>query len=70
MKKLCNNCKNEMIDDCSVTSHAVGGVTVTKNKKGIIKNIKNKAFDEVKALVCPKCGCVEFYIEDYKDFID
>lgn len=59
-----------MIDDCSVKVHVASGVTITKEKKGVINNMMNKAFDDVKALVCPNCGSVEFYIEDYKNFID
>lgn len=70
MKKQCNNCKKDMIDDCSVMVHAASGVTVTKEKKGVFKNMMNKAYDNVKALVCPNCGSVEFYIEDYKSFRD
>lgn len=66
----CNNCKHEMVDDCKVMVHATCGVTVIKEKKGMLKNMMNKAFDDVKALVCPNCGSVQFYIEDYKSFAE
>ena len=64
MKRICNQCQTEMIDDCRVESF--GGITISKKGKGFIFNTE---YGTPKAAVCPNCGCVVFYIDNYKDFV-
>lgn len=66
MKRICNQCQTEMIDDCEVNvqGHIMAGVHIKKSFKGLFNN----ASDIVEAAVCPNCGCVVFYIDNYKDF--
>ena len=62
----CNKCKTEMINDCNVIGYMGIEIRVTKKHKGLF----NKSIDSLKACVCPSCGSVEFYIENYGDFIE
>ncbi|MBZ9637179.1 nucleic acid-binding protein [Clostridium sp. FP1] len=64
MKKICNQCQSEMIEDCKVESY--GGVTISKKGKGVIFNTE---YAKVKAAVCPNCGCVVLYIDKYIEFV-
>ena len=65
MKKICNQCQTEMIDNCRVES--LGGITISKKGKGIFLNT---TYGIPKAAVCPNCGCVIFYIDNYKDVVN
>lgn len=61
----CNQCQTEMIGDCHVRVEGdLTGIMIIKKVKGFFKNISAKT----KAAVCPKCGYVAFYVDDYKDF--
>ncbi|KIO65162.1 MULTISPECIES: hypothetical protein [Bacillaceae] len=65
MKMICIQCQTEMITDCSVTVE--GGMFGIKiSQKG------NKLFNNISAVpksaVCPNCGNVSLYIEEYKQF--
>ena len=63
MKKICNQCQTQMIEDCKVESF--GGITISNKGKGFF----NKMYGIPKAAVCPNCGCVIFYIDNYKDVV-
>ena len=63
MKKICNQCQSEMIEDCKVESF--GGVTISKKGKGVIFNTE---YATVKAAVCPSCGCIVLYTDKYVEF--
>jgi hypothetical protein len=55
-----------MIDDCSVNVEGgLYGIKIKKHVKGIFNSVSAKP----KASVCPNCGCVIFYIDEYRDFI-
>jgi hypothetical protein len=54
-----------MITDCTVNvEYDVSGITIKQKGKGLFKNVSAKT----KASVCPNCGNVAFYIDEYKKF--
>ena len=62
----CNQCQCEMVKDCNVTVEGVlYGLKIKKKKK---KGLFSKVSAKPKAAVCPNCGYVAFYIENYKGF--
>lgn len=65
MKRICNQCQTEMINDCKVSvEYDLSGITISQKRKGLFKNVSAKT----KAAVCPNCGNVAFYIDDYHLF--
>lgn len=66
MKNICAKCKIEMVGNCNVTAYGNNKVMVSKKTKGFFIDV----YDDVKAAVCPTCGCVAFYIENFKSFSD
>jgi len=65
MKRMCNQCQTEMIDDLTINvEYDTPGIRITKKVKGLFNNISAKP----KAAVCPNCGCLIFYIDEYKKF--
>jgi hypothetical protein len=65
MKKICNQCQTEMIEDLTVNvEYDMSGISIKKKVKGLFKNISAKP----KAAVCPNCGCLIFYIDNYEEF--
>ncbi|MDF9760020.1 hypothetical protein OKW24_001793 [Peribacillus simplex] len=64
MKKICSQCQTEMIDDCHVNVQGgMYGIMISQ-KKGLFNRVSAKP----KASVCPNCGYVAFYIDEYKEF--
>ncbi|MCM3387858.1 nucleic acid-binding protein [Ureibacillus chungkukjangi] len=62
----CNHCQSELIKNCEVNVEGgLYGVKIIKKKKGLFNNVSEKT----KAAVCPSCGYVAFYIDNYKEFI-
>jgi hypothetical protein len=54
-----------MIDECKVTVEAdISGIKISQKGKGLFNSISAKP----KASVCPNCGYVAFYIDDFKKF--
>ncbi len=65
MKKICNNCQSEMIGDCSVkVEDGAFSFKITQKGKGFFNNVSAVP----KAAICPNCGNVAFYVEEYKQF--
>ena len=65
MKRICNQCQTEMIDDCKVTVEGdISGIKITQKGKGLF----NKVSAKPKASVCPNCGFVALYIDNFKEF--
>ncbi|MBO9128267.1 nucleic acid-binding protein [Bacillus sp. 165] len=65
MKRICNQCQTEMIEECKVTVEGdLSGIKISQKGKGFFNNISAKT----KAAVCPNCGYVTFYIDEYKEF--
>ncbi|AFQ43404.1 hypothetical protein [Desulfosporosinus meridiei] len=65
MKKICNQCQTEMIEDLTINvEFDTLGIKIKKKGKGLFNNISAKP----KAAVCPNCGCLIFYIDEYKEF--
>lgn len=65
MKKICNQCQTEMIEDCNINVEGgMYGIKISKKGKGLF----NKVSAKPKAAVCPNCGCLIFYIDEYKEF--
>jgi ssDNA-binding Zn-finger/Zn-ribbon topoisomerase 1 len=61
----CIQCQSEMVSDCRVTVEGdLAGIKISKKGQGLFKKVTAKT----KAAVCPNCGYVSFYVEDYKDF--
>jgi len=65
MKRICNQCQTEMIEECKVTVEGdLSGIKISQKGKGLFNNISAKT----KAAVCPDCGNIAFYIDEYKKF--
>ncbi len=65
MKRICIQCQTEMIEDCKVTVEGdIAGLKISQKRKGLFNNISAKT----KASVCPNCGYVALYIDDFKEF--
>jgi hypothetical protein len=65
MERICNQCQTAMINDCNVNvEYDVSGITISQKRKGLFKNVSAKT----KAAVCPNCGNIAFYIEEYEKF--
>jgi hypothetical protein len=65
MKKICNQCQTEMIEDLSIkVEFDTSGISIRKKGKGLFNSISAKP----KAAVCPNCGCLIFYIDNYEEF--
>jgi len=66
MKRICNQCQTEMIDGCSVNVEGgLYGIKIKKKGTGLFNSVSAKP----KVAVCPNCGCVVFYIDEYRDFV-
>jgi uncharacterized protein (DUF2225 family) len=63
-KMKCNQCQTDMIKDCDVDTGY--GIKIKKKKKGFL----NIASAVPNAAVCPNCGYVAFYIDEYREFSD
>ncbi|QFF98957.1 nucleic acid-binding protein [Psychrobacillus glaciei] len=67
MSKVCNQCQSEMTEGCDVLVEGVMyGIKVKKRRRGLFKSISAKP----KAAVCPNCGYVALYINNYEEFSD
>lgn len=65
MKRICIQCQTEMIEDCKVTVEGdLAGIKISQKRKGLFNNISSKT----KASVCPNCGYVALYIDEFKEF--
>jgi ribosomal protein L28 len=65
MNGICNQCQTEMIKDCKVSvEYDLSGITISQKRKGLFNSVSAKT----KASVCPNCGNVAFYIDEYKKF--
>lgn len=64
MKRICNQCQTEMIEDCIFEVHGAVSVNIKKKVKGFL----NSVYAVPKVAVCTNCGCVVLYIDEYKDF--
>lgn len=65
--KVCAQCQNEMIDNNKVTVE--GGVYRIKiSRKG--RGFFGKKSAKPKASICPKCGYVALYIDEYRQFTE
>lgn len=65
MKRICSQCQSEMVTDCKVSVEGVMyGIKISKKRKGLF----NKASAKPKAAVCPSCGYVALYIDEYESF--
>jgi len=54
-----------MFTNCDVqVKGAMYGIKIIKRGKGLFNSVS----EQTKAAVCPNCGYVVFYIEDYKKF--
>lgn len=65
MKRLCSHCQSEMIIDCKVNVEGgMYGIKISKKRSGLF----NKTSAKPKAAVCPKCGYVALYIDEFESF--
>jgi len=65
MKRICIQCQTEMINDCKINvEYDLSGITIKQKCKGLFKS----ASARTKASVCPNCGFVALYIEEYEKF--
>ncbi|MGN9162765.1 hypothetical protein [Clostridium sulfidigenes] len=64
MKRICNQCNCEMVDNCSFNVEgALYGIRIKRKGKRLFSSVS----EVPKAAVCPNCGSVMFYIENYED---
>ncbi|WP_129690656.1 nucleic acid-binding protein [Gottfriedia acidiceleris] len=65
MKRICNQCQTDMIEDCNVSVQGgMYGIKISQKGKGLFNN----ATANPKAAVCPNCGYVALYIDEYSKF--
>ena len=65
MKRICQQCESEKVEDCKVSVEGgMYGIKITKKNEGLFNNITAKP----KAAVCTDCGYVAFYIDNYDEF--
>ncbi|KAA9023965.1 hypothetical protein [Niallia endozanthoxylica] len=65
MKRTCNQCQTEMITDCKVTVEGdLSGIKISQKGTGLFNSVSAKA----KGSVCPNCGFVALYIDEYEKF--
>jgi hypothetical protein len=65
MKRMCNQCQAEMIENCSIKlDGALYGIKIKKKGKGLFNSVSAIP----KVAVCTNCGSVGLYIDEYKDF--
>ncbi|MDR7071549.1 nucleic acid-binding protein [Fictibacillus barbaricus] len=65
MKRICSQCQTEMIADCEVTvQRAMYGIKISQKRKGFFNNVSAVP----KSAVCPNCGNVILYIDEFKAF--
>jgi hypothetical protein len=65
MNRTCNQCQTEMIKDCKVNvEYDLSGITISQKCKGLFNSVSAKT----KASVCPNCGFVALYIDEYEKF--
>ena len=70
MNRVCSKCGIDMILDCEVYTR----VSTTPNeglgiKKKNDKGLFNYVHKAVKVAVCPKCGTIEYYIENPEELL-
>ena len=64
MKRICNQCQTEMREDCILEGYGTESIYIKKKVKGFL----NSVYAVPKVALCTNCGCVVFYIDEYKDF--
>ncbi len=63
--RTCNQCQTQMIEDCNVNVDGTAyGIKIIQKRKGIFNNVSAKP----KAAVCPNCGYVALYIDEFREF--
>ncbi|MEN8076344.1 nucleic acid-binding protein [Clostridioides difficile] len=65
MKRVCDKCNIDMIEECNVISYSSYKVVVCKKKTGFFLD----EGEPLKAAVCPKCGNTCLYIDNYNKFV-
>ena len=61
----CTQCQSEMAKDFIPHVEAdMNRIRIVQKRKGMFKNISEIA----KAAVCPNCGSVAFYVENFKNY--
>lgn len=58
MERICNCCDTKMVNDCDIKVCATYDIQGKKDGK----------FAGIKCAICPKCGYVMLYCENFKDF--
>lgn len=65
MNRLCHQCQTKMIEDCTVNVEGDAyGIKITQKRKGFFNNISAKP----KAALCPSCGYVALYVNEFSEF--
>jgi hypothetical protein len=65
MRRICNQCQTDMIEDCKVNVEGgMYGIKISQKGKRMFNSVSAKP----KAAICPNCGYVAFYIDEYKEF--
>lgn len=66
MKRICNQCNCEMVDNCSISVEgALYGIRIKRKGKGLFNSVSAVP----KAAVCPNCGTVIFYVEYFQELV-
>lgn len=65
VNRKCCYCKVELIEDCSINVQGgMYGINIIKKRKGLFKKVSAIP----KAAICPECGNIQFYIDEYEKF--
>ncbi|PGM59544.1 nucleic acid-binding protein [Bacillus sp. AFS053548] len=64
--RICNQCKTEMIENCNINIDSFNGFEIKISQKG--KRFFNNISVSPKAAVCPNCGLVALYIDEFNKF--
>lgn len=67
MKRICTQCQTEMIEDLAIDiQYGMYGIRITKKGKGLFNGVSAKP----KAAVCPNCGYIVLYTDEYNVFVN
>lgn len=63
--RACNQCETKMIEDCDVKVDGTAyGINIKQKRKGVFNNVSAKP----KAAICPNCGNVTLYVDEFREF--
>ncbi|MEG0330071.1 MAG: hypothetical protein RR537_05680 [Longicatena sp.] len=66
--RICIRCQSEMVEDYGLKIESFSaGVAPVKLSRG--QGVLSESVGNIKLAICPNCGEISLYIEDYKDIV-